>query len=356
MPYKQYTHCVSKEEFTGLWSGWMGGGMVFAGVGLITALAGGGAVGVVLLVVGVLMGLGAACDFLLGGKLICLGHNECAVGKIVQVEPVGFGKSFPETIDNDYCINVLLAPHAEPVTEDTVRGDGVQGHLIARQSAIDGLGLGFAGYPHENTALPESDPRHHIPVLHCEFEGGRVDNVCAASKVAGPIAAAGLAFCAIPFVGWIACLIALIIALLILAVAWNTSHHGSAKDALGDPEAGEVNVGQYVIVRGDWTYDAGHEDGWNELHPVTFIQRVQAAVEFGPDGKEISRTDPPWLEGNDQATVAAFKIRLADYCEQTHKPHEPEVEDEQKEPPNRWCLHPVVDGCEPEWDDDHLPK
>jgi hypothetical protein len=334
----------------------MVGGIVVAAAGLIASLLGGGVVGVPLLVAGVVMSLEAACAFLLGGKLVCLGHNECAVGKIVQVEPVGFDKSFPETIDNDYCINVLLAPHVEPVTEDTVRGDGGQGRLIAEQPAIDELGLGYAGYPHKNTALPASDPLYHIPVLHCEFEGGRVDNICSASKVAGPIAAAGLAFCAIPFIGWVACLIALIIALLILAVAWNTAHDGSADDALGDPEAGEVNVGQYVIVRGDWTYDAGHEDGWNELHPVTFVQRVQPLKRFDADGDELPPLHPPWQEGSDQATVAAFKLYLAEACEQTHKPYEPEVEDEQRDPPNRWCLHPVVDGCEPEPDDVPIPK
>ncbi len=74
MPYKQYTHCVSKEEFTGLWSGWMVGGILVAAAGLIASLLGGGAVGAPLLVAGVVMSLEAACDFLLGGKLICLGH------------------------------------------------------------------------------------------------------------------------------------------------------------------------------------------------------------------------------------------------------------------------------------------
>lgn len=355
MPYKQYTHCVGKEEFTGLWSGWMIGGIVTAALGLLAIVLGGG-IGAPVLFAGLIMTLEAACGFLLGGKLICLGHNQCAIGKVVQLEPVGFDKPFPEDIDNDYSINILLAPHVEPVTEDTVRNDGGQGRLIAKQPVIDELGLGYAGYPHKNTDLPESDQLYHIPVLHCEFEGGRIDSVCSAGKVAAAFLAVGAALCLIPIIGWLACLLALLIAAAILLGAWFLAHDGNPYDALGDPENGDVDLGQYVIVRGDWTYDAGHADGWNELHPVTFVARIQKVPQFDAAGNPLPPLNPPWQEGKDPAIIANFKNYLNEACEQTHKPYEPEVQDEQRDPRNRWCFHPVVDGCEPEPDDVPIPK
>ena len=53
------------------------------------------------------------CDYLLGGKLVCLagGGDECAIGIVVGREAVGAGKSGIEALDNDFSFNVLLAPY-----------------------------------------------------------------------------------------------------------------------------------------------------------------------------------------------------------------------------------------------------
>src|SRR5947209_18302999 len=52
------------------------------------------------------------CPFLLGGKLVCLGdgNDQCAIGRITHFEPPS-EKSFPDSIDNDFSMNILLAPH-----------------------------------------------------------------------------------------------------------------------------------------------------------------------------------------------------------------------------------------------------
>lgn len=52
------------------------------------------------------------CDYLLGGKLVCLagGGDECAIGTVVGIEPVGAGRSGFDAIDNDFSFNLLLAP------------------------------------------------------------------------------------------------------------------------------------------------------------------------------------------------------------------------------------------------------
>ena len=52
------------------------------------------------------------CEYLLGGKLVCLagGQDECAIGTVVGLEAVGAGKKGFDALDNDFSFNVLLAP------------------------------------------------------------------------------------------------------------------------------------------------------------------------------------------------------------------------------------------------------
>jgi len=86
-------------------------------------------------------GLGkAACDYILGGKLVCLADaDECAFGHIISIEPVGSGKSGFDQIDNDFCFNVLLSPwvvsdFSASLSRDAnlirVATDGMQGRLL----------------------------------------------------------------------------------------------------------------------------------------------------------------------------------------------------------------------------------
>ena len=66
--------------------------------------------------------LHAYCDWALNRKLICLyrpsakgecgdaGNQICVLGEVGAIEIVGEGKSNVEKVDNDYCINLILAP------------------------------------------------------------------------------------------------------------------------------------------------------------------------------------------------------------------------------------------------------
>lgn len=342
MPYVQHTHCVPTQDYTGLGSalGIAGGVLAVLGI-LLASFFGGGAVGAALAAVGGMMAIFDVCNYLLGGKLICLGHDMCAIGLVVGLEPPGFRKPFPENIDNDYSVNILLSPHLTSASLTQMQNDNAQGFLISEQFASQVHDeLGFKVYPSEDAGgNPEG-----IPVLHCEFEGDRIKNVCTTLKVIVPILTGLSAICAIPIIGWVICLIALLLSAAALAIVWAASGEGDPHDA--GLQDGDLEVGQdYVIVRGDWCYDTGHTPGgWNEIHPVKYVQKLELRPELQPgiDHKN------PFDEGSDPLTVDAFKNYLLDFCGETKKPFDPNVQIDQMDPPNRWTLHPVVDGCEEE--------
>ncbi|MFI1936520.1 hypothetical protein ACH44C_04865 [Streptomyces purpureus] len=85
-PPGQYTHCVDREDYTG-------GPKDLLDAGLPAILE---------------FGL---CQYLMGGKLVCLGGDRCAIGVVAGLEAVGAGKKGLNAIDNDFSFNVLLAPY-----------------------------------------------------------------------------------------------------------------------------------------------------------------------------------------------------------------------------------------------------
>jgi hypothetical protein len=176
------------------------------------------------------------CDYLLGGKLVCLagGADECAIGVVVGVEPVG-QKTGYNALDNDFSFNVLLAPyapsdfdvyHAHPdmpatfdpyrIYKDVVDSGDPQAVLMTDphpvpvplptpadpgpQSPVEGYGVLWSwdgstlapGDPnvealHDNLnklrdGFPQDGSRISIPVLHAECEGSRIFFECQAMK------------------------------------------------------------------------------------------------------------------------------------------------------------------------------
>ncbi len=173
------------------------------------------------------------CDFLLGGKLVCMSEGRvCAIGTIVGLEDTDYGKSGYNAIDNDFSFNILLAPFTtrdfwpqarskkDPYSmRDWVAATASQGNLIAdvagtvaglkpreprTGSPVDGYGVMWR-YPGANTPSPiqvgetrAADPDQlrqnnlnklstavegddvliALPVLHCECEGSRIWAVC----------------------------------------------------------------------------------------------------------------------------------------------------------------------------------
>ena len=171
------------------------------------------------------------CDYLLGGKLVCmLPDPVCVIGTIVGREPVLYGKSGEDAIDNDFSFNLLLAPYrpedfrryAQPdVNRWVIRNDvakhAPQGELIVDrtnllaglvprdpepESPVDGYGV-LWHYPDDlGKPTQASDPEENrqnnlnklrpvredggvsipLPVLHCECEGSRIWMVCNAMR------------------------------------------------------------------------------------------------------------------------------------------------------------------------------
>ena len=117
----QYTKCVEPEAFTtkGATIAWAALGAVLgAGIAYVTfplLLASAAAAGLV-------GALKIILDWTVNGKLICLYNDDgrvtgncergtvCAFGTVLDTEDVGEDKNLFEDVDNDYSMNLLLAP------------------------------------------------------------------------------------------------------------------------------------------------------------------------------------------------------------------------------------------------------
>ncbi|MGZ3496424.1 MAG: hypothetical protein ACXWNK_03600 [Vulcanimicrobiaceae bacterium] len=365
-----YTHCVDWRDYkddtpSGNLLEVLGGVIIGGGLDLVSVV----------------------CDYLLGGKLVCLptpdpsqprnhgDHTLCAIGHITQFEPAS-SKSFPDSLDNDFSFAILLAPHglgefaydSRANNHQKVANDGEQGYLIAEQpyvpyprEASSNSNKKFEGnyttYPSSSYLdydpskspfqVPGSDVPFDVPILHCECEGSRIHDVCAAvSSVWGPVSGSGI--CDFnPFgipIGKLACtIISTAVAPLAAAVAawaWANATDGNPDDARLDPDHGELQYGNLVVVTGRWVFDAGHV-GWNEFHPILTIQKIdESSVGQAPD----------FTTFHDQWCGTIAKTPPAGQPGQPPPPMTPEQQqtyNNQVQPQNRWAIHPLVDGCNP---------
>lgn len=314
---KQYTKCVAPEDY----SGWAGPVAITAIVGIALALITG-----MWMVLGptAMAALIAFCEWWLYGRLVCLRHDECAVGGLLTTEPPGEKSGF-EAFDTDFSINLVLPGHTINDTKQDVETDGALGYLIAEQPETKNQGLGFVGYTSR-----QYQNRPNTPVLHAEFEGGGIYDLYQAAKIAFAVLAVGTVACAIPIIGWIACAIALVVAAIIaivaIIVALNDTGHPSDANAelteLHTPDEAGYN-GDVLLVKGDWVYDSLH-DGWNEIHPILYAQRIG--------------TWSSW------SRVEASRDH---WCEEVGKASDPLTVENQGRDENQWVLHPVIDGCAP---------
>jgi hypothetical protein len=361
MPFKQFTHCVQPAAYKDNTPQ----GNLFQ---VLLDLIGGGGFDEALVI----------CDYLLGGKLVCLGGDRCAIGRVTKMETPA-DKSFPDSIDNDFSINLLLSPHelgefafhTRIDNYNAVKNDGLQGVLITEQPGMpipreedtvssdpnpspryhgyttDYPSSSYISYDPSQSPfqVPGSDQGFQVPVLHLEMEGSRIRDVCAV--VSAFWAPVHNTVCSIPFIGPVLCFIASILALpflpLLLAAvtaAWFAASDGNADDArVGG--GGPLELGDRIVVSGRWVYDAGHV-GWNEFHPVKTLQKVdeqsyQAATNVGElSGQwcalivEVPPAEPPGVR----------PVGMT--------PGQTTVYDNQLQPENRWFYHPVIDGCEPD--------
>jgi hypothetical protein len=340
------------------------------------------------------------CDQWLNWRLICVKRDQCAIGHVDWIETMSnkFGDDPIDWLfDNDLSFNLRLIPYTKeefPRDHDTpvydlaavVADPFPAAGLLRKPRKADGTDwdLSYKGYG--------GDDRPNHPggrwTLHSEIEGNGMQTLCAIAKVlailgpltavvgvvAGAIAGAvegavhGYNWahdgckkaCSVPILCDVVCFlagvvggaIAGIIGAVLGAIAGAipgmgavfvgaglslfVRHDGDFSDVANDPDSGNIEDEDCVAVWGDQVYDAGHSDGWVEIHPVRHLQKIHQPAPGEATGTPGFRTDPF------ESDVRTF---WDTWCDAINTANDPGTKGAQQEPPNLWCLHPLVDGC-----------
>ncbi len=309
-----------------------------------------------------------ACNYMLHGKLVCLGGDRCAIGRVGGFETVA-DKSGMDKLDNDFSINLVLCPVDLEVFQ---RGDahlvdnynlailGPQGWLITEQPGMpvpretsadqkpsirySPTHVGFDDFTFGTPVVAPTAGQQQIPVpvLHCEIEGDRAFTVCTAfAGFWDPISDTICSFN--PFgipLGRLACFLISLAVAPVVAAIFTTAWIAGSNDNRDFDGAGSLTVGQTVVITGRWSYDASHQ-GWNELHAVKSVQKIDdpAVCDWATFNdlqqrwcQRTSEVPPPSDPGKRPAGMT---------------PPQSAIYDAQLDPANRWILHPSVDGCQP---------
>ena len=370
MPAPQYTSCVKPQDFdpAGFDPKYFGWEIGFALWSFVMF----GIPGLFGTAVAAMAALHKVCQFLLHGKLVCLNRSGCAIGRVVSFETVDDKSGF-DKIDNDFSFNIVLAPHGlEFFANGAFPNDDFQAEFVRRYDQATKAGQGwliteqpgmpmpvepkngrrfyptFTEYPDRNnldyaraptgTNTTTSGPRpYRVPVLHCEIEGERAYKVCDALDL--PMHVLGTSkLCrwkplGIP-IGRFLCAVASLAFAPIVAIAVLIAWVAGSDDNRDFAGAGRLYPGEEIIVKGRWVYDSAHE-GWNEIHPVTCVQRTS---ELGPS-RNLDELHAIWCRGIDRSPPNIGVVKTGLTSEQQ------EVYEAQCLPENRWHLHPAVDGC-----------
>jgi hypothetical protein len=345
MAAKQYTECVQPDDYVDL----SGTAVGFRNIlilllsGLFTAWL------IAVLVGGPPFLIGAIALFTtiviyltwwLHGRLICLGR-ECLVGVVT-----GAGPSDPadKAGDNDFTMNVLLAPGPTKFTEDkhVYWETEPQGHLVAENDAILGIGRGYV--------QGGADHQKYVTALHCEFEGDGIHKLRQWAIAILGVLVLALAFdlLGVPILKGLLIILAIILSLFAGSdwiVPPAAPGAGDPRDI--DPKLGELRAGHIVVVSGVWVYDSLHH-GWNEIHPVLDCA-ILGEMYLGNTGDPADAA--PWptdfCGGFDLGTQAGVEDGLARWCAKIEECHETEDGGSHDDPANDWVIHPLVDGCKP---------
>jgi hypothetical protein len=363
MPGPQYTTCVNRKDYK---NPNFDAETIIAATGLVFAFATGG-LSLIASLFAAMAALLKVCEYILHGKLVCLGGEQCAIGRVTAFETVDDKKGL-DKLDNDFSINMLLAPHDLPIfaqggdqktNYEIVANDGLQGNLIVEQQdmpepreATSGKWHSpryrptFTTYPDRSYItyepfLGSKGIPYDVPIFHCEIEGERARRVCETLhglSGLGIPGVCGFKLGPIPIGKVICALVATALAPLIIAAliaAWILGSEDN-RDVDG---AGELRRGECILVRGRWVYDAGHQ-GWNEIHAVFSVQRIASTgCDWGNFQKEWDRWCQRTEEVPPQGTIGRPTLMT---------PAQEQVYDAQLRPENRWVFHPLIDGCSPE--------
>ncbi|MCA1552823.1 MAG: hypothetical protein LC737_00430 [Chloroflexi bacterium] len=382
MDAPQYTTCVDPADYA---EPNFTAEIIALVAGLVAALGSGG-IGAILSLAAAISAMQKVCDYMLHGKLVCLGGDRCAFGRVAEFETVADKHGplgFIDKLDNDFSLNLLLSPHK--LNEFARGGDSAtrwknyvkvrdddpkwQGNLIRKQTNLvtpreasdtpadwpdKQYSATFANYQHYNfqdqaVVYPDPDaskPVIKIPIFHCEIEGERAHLVCAAlDAISSPIPGLGkvckLKVFGIP-IGKIACAIVGAILFPFVVAGLVAAWFAGSNDNRDFEGAGNLNRGEGVVIMGRWVYDAGHT-GWNEIHATKSVQKVSDPAVFEPAtfADLQSRWCPLILQAPPLHTLNTGEVTP------DTTPEQQGIADNQRKPENRWYLHPAIDGCEP---------
>jgi len=414
----QYTSCVAPADFSRPSTAVIATLGTLIVVGGIAALFSAG-IGAVIAIASLVQLLRYVLEFMLNGKLICLhristdcncgdaGNTICAIGEVADTEAVGEDKNPIADVDNDYAMNVVLAPFnmrdfaANNVGTGTAEiPDAVklknydiaaarpQGDLLHRHipppAQADGefQGTGYfrtmigldSGEYHAWTEIigrdygwfgiigPDQkkqwsdyvlDPknavnhpvRFQVPALHCEFEGTRIRDMLDAIEAFS----FGGKWCKSNWFTRALCTVLQTIfaplALIAVGIAWANADDGNDADAVEG--GGHVNSKDWVVLRGRWAYDGGHS-GYAEVHATRTVQKINK-YDVPAGDAEFRKYQKRWCEKLSEVP------HVVDTGVHPLTPEQQAVADNQKKPENGWVLHPEVDGCDPERPDEPSP-
>lgn len=342
MAFEEYTKCIKPGNFIDLSpDGWKGKAFIAtAGVSalsmLILTAIGAGTAAVINAIV-VFTQVIVYLRWWLYGRLICLGDDarNCAI-----IGKVDYHGSNPKKKggDNDYTMNLLLAPRDE-YDEGTDKAgftpDVPQGHLYADHADITGLGLEYAG---------QENNRKYWQGLHVEFEGAGIYELYQWAIAMLAILSAAL-IVPPPFNTLI-----VIAAILILLIKFLTGLDDSKENPTldtpldTDSDGSTITKGSIVVLKGEWIFDSGHRPGKNEIHPIRdciiigHLDKDQTWEDLDfvhPEtGNPLSFADPADVETIREIWCGA--LRDAEDAEDTGS---------RSDPLNEWGIHPDVDGC-----------
>ena len=299
-------------------------------------------------------------------------------------------KSGLDRFDTDYSINLVLAPHNfqeglpgplpppppfpfPPDPDDAfkqslhhqIADDGIQGDLIKETDTTGNVKTIFGSkeFPFEGyfNKLGGAGVVYKFQAyLHCEFEGGGVQDLLESAEAALALATAAAVACAIPAIGWIICaILGLIAAIVMIAGIVNALNDtGSPTDV--NPELKDLHQSADVmVVKGRWVFDTAHE-GWNEIHPVTYAQRIGLYdIQVWPNDlpgywfarlKEWRLQMNPAISTadlNKPATKDDWKNWVTFWCDSISQGQSALTHENQGKPENQWKIHPQIESCVP---------
>lgn len=329
MAYVQHTQCVQPDDHVGL-----APGLIATAIGVGLALLAGAVFAA--LSIGGLTALVLYCRWWLYDRLVCLGGDRCAVGLLVATHPPSAKSGF-DAFDTDYSVDLLLAPSVSG-DDDTTVLNGFQGELIRKPATVASHGWDCPGeFADVPVLLPvgTTPSLKKMPILHAEFEGGGVWVLYQCALAALALVVVGTVLCAIPVIGWIACIIAAALALLIVGIGAIVALNDTGSPTDVDPTLDDLHsLKDVLLVHGTWVYDSAHE-GWNEIHPIKHCQRI--------------------IDGTSSALLgwpADIQDRVKAWCGAVTDAMSSATAGLQARPENQWTVHPAVDGCAPHGEPD----